>query len=73
MTLKKAAPMSIVFGNCKSRCNLWLSGIVTACSNTIKKRIKVFCKNFKFLSEEDRKMVTAIMHLFKNKRNQRGK
>jgi len=37
MSLKKAVPLGIVFGNSKSRCSLWLSGIVTVCSNTIDK------------------------------------
>ena len=35
--------------------------------------IRSLIQNFKLLSEEDRKMVTAIIHLYKNKRNQRGK
>jgi len=37
MSLKKAASLGIVFGNSKSRCSLWLSGIVIVCSKTITK------------------------------------
>ena len=35
--------------------------------------IRSLVQNFKLLSEDDRKMITAIMQLFKNKRNQREK
>jgi len=35
--------------------------------------IRSLVQNFKLLSEEDRKMITAIMHLFKNRRGQRVK
>jgi transcriptional regulator with XRE-family HTH domain len=35
--------------------------------------IRSLVQNFKLLNEEDRKMITAIMHLFKNRRSLRGK
>jgi len=35
--------------------------------------IRSLVQNFKLLREDDRKMITAIMQLFKNRRNQREK
>ena len=35
--------------------------------------IRSLVQNFKLLSEDDRKMITGIMQLFKNRRNQREK
>ena len=35
--------------------------------------IRSLVQNFKLLSEDDRKMITAIMQLFKNRRNQSGR
>jgi transcriptional regulator with XRE-family HTH domain len=35
--------------------------------------IRLLVQNFKQLNEDDRKMITAIMQLFKNRRKQRGK
>jgi len=34
--------------------------------------IRSLVQNFKLLNEDDRKMVTSIMQLFKNRRNKRG-
>jgi len=34
--------------------------------------IRSLIQNFKLLNEDDRKMLTSIMQLFKNRRNQRG-
>ena len=34
--------------------------------------IRSLVQNFKLLNEDDRKMITSIMQLFKNRRNKRG-
>jgi len=44
MSLKKAVPLGIVFGNSKSKCSRRPSGIVTVCSNTITKGYSINMK-----------------------------